>query len=666
MHQLFRFFLLVFCCILIVNSEAQNQPVNTGAYRCSQRKTGSGNLVKKPFQSASAPVHSFNVLKYTLNLDISSCYDSPYPKNFSGSVIIDFKADSSINHIKLDAVNSSLIIDSVRLNGVSFTHANDILNIQLNTTYLPGQNASVKIYYRHQNVTDNAFYANGGFVFTDCEPEGARKWFPCWDKPADKAKVDITAKVKSNVRLGANGYLADSLLNGNYLTYHWISPQEVATYLVVLTSKVNYHLKITHWPLPSNPAVQVPFRFYYNDGEDPTPVTSVINAMASWYSEHFAEHPFDKNGFATLNSDFAWGGMENQTLTSLCPNCWDEGLAAHEFAHQWFGDMITCGTWADIWLNEGFATWSEAYWYESYGGYNQYKTTINDAANYYLATNPGWAISVPDWAVTTPSLDILFNYSITYEKGACVLHQLRYVLGDSLFFAVLHEYCADLNLKFGAATIPDFASKVNLVTGSDYSWFFNEWIYQPDHPLYQNTYNFQNLGNNQWKINFFTKQTQTTTGFFKMPVELNFRFADGSDTTVKFMNDVNNQSLWWFVNKQPIMVFFDPSRQIVLKNASTIVGINPLQDNQELVTLKVIPNPVRTEAKICYSSDKYSEVKLSVTDLRGNLMFEINSGPAAPGNYETGFDSGKLSAGTYICTLVAGSQVKHEKFIIIR
>ena len=82
------------------------------------------------------------------------------------------------------------------------------------------------------------------------------------------------------------------------------------------------------------------------------------------YSELFGEHPFEKNGFATLNNQFVWGGMENQTLTSLCPNCWDEGLISHEFAHQWFGDMITCATWADIWLNEGFATYTEALWLE--------------------------------------------------------------------------------------------------------------------------------------------------------------------------------------------------------------------------------------------------------------------------------------------------------------
>src|SRR4030066_89317 len=125
------------------------------------------------------------------------------------------------------------------------------------------------------------------------------------------------------------------------------------------------------------------------------------------------------------------------------------------------GDMITCATWADIFLNEGFATFSEALWSESKGGYAAYKKDINDDANYYLSANPGWAISNPNWAVTTPNTNTLFNYAITYAKGACVLHMLRYVLGDTLFFNGLKSYATDTFLK-----IP-IEIKITFTTGAD-------------------------------------------------------------------------------------------------------------------------------------------------------------------------------------------------------
>ena len=111
----------------------------------------------------------------------------------------------------------------------------------------------MKIYYRHNNVSDNAFYAGNGLVFTDCEPEGARKWFPCWDKPSDKATVELRAKTPAVVKLGSNGRLADSITIGDTTYYHWVSRDPVATYLVVISSKIDYGLDIVYWPILSNP-----------------------------------------------------------------------------------------------------------------------------------------------------------------------------------------------------------------------------------------------------------------------------------------------------------------------------------------------------------------------------------------------------------------------------
>jgi aminopeptidase N len=536
----------------------------SGAEYCSYKKTHSKGLFNID-RSPNSPKHSFYVLHYNLNLDLYNCYINPYPKTFSGSNTITFKVSSSLNLIKLNAINTSLQIDSVSLAGISFSHTLDTLSIILDKTYNSGDTVQVKIYYQHKNISDNAFYANGGFVFTDCEPEGARKWYPCWDKPSDKATFELTAKVPGNVKLASNGKLVDSTIIADTIYYHWKSSDPLATYLAIITSKADYNLDIVYWHKVSNPNDSVPMRFYYNNGENPKPMENIIGDMTTYYSQTFCEHPFEKNGFATLNDDFIWGGMENQTLTSLCPNCWDEGLLAHEFAHQWFGDMITCGTWADISLNEGFATYCESLWKEHTGGYDSYKTNINSTADDYLSSNPGWPIYDSSWAVNTPNTTTLFNTAITYDKGACVLHMLRYVIGDSLFFKFLKEYSADTNFKYDNAIMTDFITKAESVSGQNLHWFFNQWIYKPNHPAYANAYSIDSVGTANWNVKFIINQTQTNPPFFKMPAELQITFTDLSDTIVKVMNDTNNQTFSFNFAKKTDNVLFDPFRNIVLK-----------------------------------------------------------------------------------------------------
>lgn len=570
------FTITILFALIVQFTYAQDYSVTPkGKDYCSQKKMNS-NLIDLGYNILADIKHSFDVLDYKLNMDIYSCFISPYPKSFSCKEIITLKADSNITYIDLNAVNTSLTIDSVGLSGTSFTHSGNILRVNLNRTYTVGETLQVKINYRHNNVSDNAFYVSNGMVFTDAEPEGARKWFPCWDKPSDKATFDLTAKTPATVKLGSNGRLADSIRTGDTIYYHWVSRDPIATYLDVISAKVNYNLDIVYWHKISNPNDSIPMRFYSNAGENTASMRAVIIPMTTYYSQKFGEHPFEKNGFAALNNQFTWGGMENQTLTSICPNCWDENLISHEFAHQWFGDMITCATWADIFLNEGFATFSEALWYESSGGYTAYKNDINSDASGYLSSNPGWAISNPDWAINTPSTSVLFNTAVTYNKGACVLHMLRYLLGDTQFFNGLIAYATDPSLKYKSAVIPDFKNIMALYYqgAGSLDWFFNQWIYQPNHPTYQNGYWIRQIGS-VWEVGFQAKQTQTNTVFFKMPIEIKISFTTGSDTLVKVMNDVNNQVFIFNFYRQPTAVQFDPNNNIVLKTASLSV-ISPI------------------------------------------------------------------------------------------
>jgi len=637
-----------------------------GSWQCYQNKIHHKDFL--PDKSTNSPKHSFDVLKYTLNLDLYNCYKNPYPHSYNASVIITFKADSALNSIRLNAVNTSIAIDSVRLSGVSFSHTNNILNISLNDTYTPGEITDVKIYYHHLDVSDGAFYTGNGIVFTDCEPEGARKWFPCWDKPSDKALLDLTAKVPDNVLLGSNGRLQDSVHIADTIWYHWVSRDPVATYLTVVTSKVGYNLDIVYWPTISDTSVKVPIRFYYNTGENPASIENIIVDMTNFYSTIFCEYPFEKNGFASVDTQFPWGGMENQTLTSICPNCWYSSIISHEFAHQWFGDMITCGTWSDIWLNEGFATYNEALWAEHTGGYAQYKNYIDNDANNYLTGNPGWEIANPDWAITTPPPNELFNYAVTYCKGACVLHMLRYTVGDSLFFESLKQYASDtVDFKYKSIVIPDFITKINQVCGQNLDWFFNEWLHYPNHPVYANVYNIVNNYNGTWTVNFTANQVQTNADFFKMPIEFKILFLNGSDTIVKVINDQNNQLFSFTFNKQPDTLIFDPNDEIVLKQATITVGINEYDsDNPSLILYQNNPNPFSDNTQIVFELPYEAPVKIAVYNVYGKLISTIADKTMNAGKHEIEFSSSSLSQGIYFYSLESGKYKQIRKMVVIK
>ena len=335
-------FLLV---LLISCNFALGQDFNTmtGAEICSQKKANSQNTINIFGDSPNTPRHSYDVLKYTLNLDLYNCFKTPGNSTFSGNDIINFRVDSTLNSIQLNAVYASLVIDSVRLlNGavLNFTHnsTTNILTVTLDRTYNPTEVVTIKIYYRHNNV-NNAFYStSGGYVYTDCEPEGARRWFPCWDKPSDKALTDITIKVPSNVIIGSNGRMNDSTVSADSIWYHWISRDPVSTYLVVLTGKTGYTFDIVWWHKLSNPNDSIPIRLYYAPGENITPTKNAIADMTTFYSQIFGEHPFEKNGFASVSG--YGGGMENQTLTTIYPTGWSSvaALISHEYGHQWFGE----------------------------------------------------------------------------------------------------------------------------------------------------------------------------------------------------------------------------------------------------------------------------------------------------------------------------------------
>ena len=661
--------LLYLATILILGLTTTNlafaqKTEESGAILCSQKKQHSHHDLKHLNLGPNSPKHSFDVLKYSMNIELMDNFDSPYPHDFNANIVVKFRVDSTLNSITLNAENKSLEVDDVGMAGSSFTHSGDIVTIQLDNTYNPGDIVEVSIDYFHKNIDDGAFFVNGGFAFTDCEPEGARRWFPNWDSPSDKAQLEMWAKVPSDVKLASNGALIDSVVSGDTLTYHWRSDKPIATYIMVLTAKKNFNLDIYYWERPSDGAM-IPFRYYYSN-EDPQIIAEVAasaNDMSDVFSDGYGEYPFEKNGFASLNNDFTWGGMENQTMTSLCAGCWGESLIAHEFAHQWFGDMISPGTWSEIWLNEGFATWSEAFYYESYGGYPAYKNDIIFNANYYLAYNPGWPIYNPEWAENTPSKNVLFNTAITYMKSSCILHQFRYVVGDEKFFDAIYDYANDTNFKFKSVVTEDFIDKMSASVGEDVSWYFDPWIGQEGHPIYENEYYFDQVGDDQYKVVFTANQTQNET-FFPMKLNLFIGFADFSDTTLYFMNMENDEEYTFTFDKEPVYIDFDQSNEIVLKRAGLILSTPEGENFAETALLSNYPNPAQESTTISYQLNNSGFARLELFNLTGKKVKDLFVGQQNSGVTTLNVSTAELKSGIYFYKLTIDGQSVVNKLVV--
>ena len=164
-----------------------------------------------------------------------------------------------------------------------------------------------------------------------------------------------------------------------------------------------------------------------------------------------------------------------------------------------------------------------------------------------------------------------------------MLHQLRYVLGDSLYFAGLNAYATDAtNFMYQSSVIGDFRDKMEEVSGQDLNWFFDEWVYSPNHPVYNNIYSFNDMGNGNWKVYFTVHQTQTNTVFFQMPIEVKINFGPGQDTLIRVFNDANNQIFEWNFDQEPTALFFDPNNDIVLKESTLITAIEQHPENNDI------------------------------------------------------------------------------------
>jgi hypothetical protein len=241
-------------------------------------------------------------------------------------------------------------------------------------------------------------------------------------------------------------------------------------------------------------------------------------------------------------------------------------------------------------------------------------------------------------------------------------------MGDDAFFTAIHDYGTDtLNFRYKNAVTDDFQAKLEASSGQDLEWFFESWVKMPNHPEYQNEYSITDMGNGTWNLNFLVNQTQTNAGFFPIPVELTVNFIDGTDSTIRVMNNENQQFFWFNFEKKPINMLFDKNNEIVLKEATLFVGIDENNIGNNSFRLdQNYPNPLNSSTTISFSIPETSNVLLAVYDLAGKKVMDLLNGKQEKGTHVMSFDLRQLQTGIYSYRLDAGKLSETKKLIVIK
>ncbi len=467
-----------------------------------------------------------------------------------GSTAIYARAVSEITELVFE-LSDAHRVDSIFIDGLrqtDFTHHDDLIRIR-NTPEIEKQQAfKAVIYYQGQGGRSGFFTGisnridtrwNKRVTYTLSESFNARDWFVCKQVLTDKAdSAYIYVTTAGHLKAGSNGLLAEvESMPGGKLKYKWQTRYPIAYYLISLAvaEYEDYSFYVRPGNMQDSILVQ---NFIFRDPSFLPAYKDKIDATAGLlelFSELFGLYPFWKekygHSFAPLG-----GGMENQTMTSL--NDFNFTLVAHELSHQWFGDNVTCASWRDIWLNEGFASYAEYLALEFLQSKKEADNWMSSAHNWAL-TEPEGSVYIPESEASVE--DRVFSRALSYKKGAALLHMIRYELADdSLFFKTLVKF--QNAYRDSTATGKDFIRVLNETANMDFERFFDQWYYGEGYPEF--TFSWWQ---GEDSIYLFCEQSGSSpvTPLFNLDMDFQIEYADGSDTIVRLQ--LNEQEQWFRV-----------------------------------------------------------------------------------------------------------------------
>jgi aminopeptidase N len=540
--------------------------------------------------AATANQQSYDARWYDLNLTFT-----PSTSTVSGTVRMKATVVTGpLSTVDLDFY-ANLVVDSATSGGVAatWTRSGNVLTLALDRPYDEGETVDVTVTYHGVPTAAGYFgfttYYSRQLIWSLSEAYGSRTWWPCKDSPDDKAdSVDVHFTCPSALTTISNGTLVSTVNNGSTVTTSWRERYPIATYLVFIASYP--YTVVSDWYV-GTAGDSLPLRFNVSPerASAAASVDAMVKQMIAAYAGRMGEYPFMGEKYGHAEFTFS-GGMEHQTTTCLGGNAYIESVVAHELMHQWWGDMVTCNDFHHIWVNEGFATYGEALWSESQGGASAYQADMAASAYYGSGT-----IYVPDASDETR----VFDSNLSYNKGSWVLHMLRHVLGDSVFFQALRDYRAAHGYR--SATTENFRDVCEATSGRNLHDFFEQWIYGEYYPQYSAGWSAAAAAGGGYDVTLSLLQTQGWQ-LFHMPVDITVT-TPGTVVTFVVDDSLAAQTFVLHVDAVPSMVEIDRDSWI-LKTLDTVVA-NPTFERGVLLVNGVDWSNYGTEITSAYTDKAF-------------------------------------------------------------
>ncbi|MEW6773941.1 MAG: M1 family aminopeptidase [Bacteroidota bacterium] len=661
-----RYFSCLMLSFSISTTFAQQQHL-CAKTKIHHRSASSKNALLKQIQSGTNLMNNYDVKFHHLNLNLERTN-----KNISGYVRTIAKVVSTQLDTFAFVLHQNFIIDSIYINGLKHTNitsTDSLKKVKLINPISQNNILDAYIYYHGTapsltgalgNGFDNGTSPSWGnqVTWSLSETRGAYHWWPCKQDLRDKIdSAWIFVTTDSTNRVGSNGVLTNVVTIGNKKRFEWKTKYPIDYYLIsVAIAKYKPYILYAKPQYLVNDSILILNYIYDNAINSPAFISGQkveldkIKMTLEFLSKMYGMYPFYKEKYGHSMAPIG-GGMEHQTMTTI--GYFNFLIDAHELGHQWWGDLVTCKTWGDIWINEGFASYTE-HLVNQYLNPGSFMSNLNSVHNNIMSQAGG---SIYFTGVDTTDDNRIFDSRLTYDKGGAIIHTLRFVTNnDSLFFNGLRNF---LNTyKWSTATAMDFKTNFETYTGQNLTQFFNQWYFGEGYPTFNVKWNY--FGNT-----LIIQSTQTTSKpssvpLFITPIEYKLIRSSGGDTIIRVMHSNPTETYTFTINGNVTGIQVDPNNWIINKTIGPTKDVTlDIQGHSNQISINIYPNPV---SDILYvESPEILNKEIEVFDLMGKNIFRKHCN----NSLET-IDLSNYSQGMYFLIIkdIDGKILNRQKIII--